>query len=135
MANRLYDAGRQRFLEGEIAWLTDNIKAVLVDTAAYTVNTATHQVLSDIPLAARVSTSPNLGGKTATAGVADADDVTFTNATGPTSEALVIFKDSGDPNTSPLILYVDTATGLPVIPNGGSIAVQWDSGPNKLFKL
>ncbi len=47
MANSLYNGGRQRFLEGSIAWLTDNIKAVLV-TSGYTFSNS-NNFLSDIP--------------------------------------------------------------------------------------
>jgi len=36
---------------------------------------------------------------------------------------------------SPLIAYIDTATGLAVTPNGGDITIAWDSGANKIFKL
>ena len=78
MANGLYDKARQRFLEGSIAWLTDNIKLILIDADNYTVNLSTHQYLSDIPNLARVATSGNFAGKTSTNGVADADDVTLT---------------------------------------------------------
>lgn len=135
MANALYDKGRQAFLEGGIAWLTDNIKVVLVDAADYTVNLSTHQFLSDITGVGRVATSGNLGTKSSTAGVADAADVTFTLVTGDPSEAVVIYKDTGSAATSPLIAYIDTATGLPVTPNGGDINVLWDNGTNKIFKL
>jgi hypothetical protein len=47
----------------------------------------------------------------------------------------VIYKDTGTAATSPLIAYIDTATGLPVTPNGGDITVTWDNGSNKIFKL
>lgn len=135
MANALYDKGREAFLSGDIDWLVDNIKCVLVDTNDYTHNIATQQFLSDITAGARVATSANLTGKTATAGVADADDVSFPGATGDTSEALVIYQDTGTAGTSRLIAYIDTATGLPVVPNSGAINVIWDSGANKIFKL
>jgi len=135
MANALYDHGRRRFLEGQIAWLTDTIKAVLVDTANYAVNLSTHQFLSDIPAAARVAISPALTNKTSTAGVADADDVTFTGVTGASVEAIVLFKDTGVEATSPLIAYIDTATGLPFTPSGGDVIIKWDDGANKIFKL
>lgn len=135
MVNRMYDYGRQQFLEGQIHWLTDNIKAVLIDVADYTANTATHQYLSDVPAAARVATSANLANKTSAAGVADADDITWSNVTGDVSEAVVIYKDTGDAATSALIAYIDVATGLPVTPNTGPIAVTWDNGANKIFKL
>lgn len=135
MANALYDKGRQKFLEGGIAYLTDNIKAVLVDAADYTVNLASHEFLSDIPAIARVSTSGNLTTKTSTAGVADADDVTLTSVTGDPSEVVVLYKDTGTATTSALIAYIDTATGLAVTPGGGNINIAWDNGANKIFKL
>ena len=135
MANALYDKGRQGFLEGSIDWDTDTIKVVLIDTADYTVNLATHQYLSDIPAAAVVATSAALSGKTVTNGVADADDLTLSAVSGDPSEALVIYQDTGTEGTSRLIAYIDTATGLPVTPNGGDINVAWDNGSNKIFKL
>lgn len=135
MANALYGLGRQLFLEGGIVMLTDNIKVVLVDTATYTVDIDVDDFLADIPAGERVATSGNLTTKTSTLGVFDADDVTFSSVTGDVSEALVIYKDTGAEATSPLIAYIDTATGLPVTPNGGDITVTWDSGANKIFKL
>ena len=135
MANALYDLGREKFLTGSIGWAADDIKVVLVDTADYTVNLTTDEFLSDVPLAARVATSNNLASKTTTAGVADAADVTLTSVTGDESEALVIYQDTGAEGTSPLIAYIDTATGLPVTPNGSDVDITWDSGANKIFKL
>jgi hypothetical protein len=135
MANALYDKGREKFLTGAISWSSDNIKVVLVDAADYTVNLSTHEFLSDVASGGRVATSGNLASKTTTAGVADAADVTFTAVTGDQSEALVIYKDTGSAATSPLIAYIDTATGLPVTPNGADITVTWDNGSNKIFKL
>jgi phage tail sheath gpL-like len=135
MANALYAKGRESFLKGEISWSADNIKTVLVDTATYSVDLANHQFLSDIPAGERVATSANLTNKTTVAGVADADDVTYTAVSGDQSEALVIYQDTGTPSTSRLIAYIDSATGLPVTPNGGDIQVQWDNGASKIFKL
>lgn len=133
MANALYDLGREGFLDGSIDWDTDIIKAALVDAAVYTPNLATDKFLSAIPSV--VATSAALTGKTVTGGVADADDVTWTAVTGATSEYVVLYKDTGSPSTSRLIALIDTATGLPVTPNGGSINVAWSSGSNKIFKL
>ena len=135
MANALYDLGRESFLKGEISWNTNNIKAVLGDTGLYTPNLVTDQFLSSIAAGARVATSANLTGKTTAAGVADADDVTFTAVTGASIEAVVLYQDTGSPATSRLIGYIDTATGLPVTPSGGDITVVWDSGANRIFKL
>lgn len=135
MANALYDKGRQRFLQGDFNWLTDTIKVLMVDTGAYTANLASHEFLTDIGTSARITTSVTLTGKTTTGGAADAADVTFSSVSGPSIEALVIYKDTGVEGSSPLIAYIDTATGLPITPNGGDIIVTWDNGTNKIFKL
>lgn len=135
MVNALYTKYREKALQGQINWLTDNIKVVLVDAADYTVNTATHEFLSDVASSGRVATSANLTGKTATGGVADANDVTFPSVSGDISEALVIYKDTGTDTTSPLIAYIDTATGLAVTPNGGDITVIWPNDAGRIFSL
>ena len=133
--NRLFDVGRQAFLQGDIHWLTDNVKAVLLNTALYAPNTATDASLASIPSGARVATSPNLANKSTTAGVADADDLTFPNVTGPVSALVVLYKDTGVEATSTLICAIDTATGLPVTPNSGPIAITFDQAANKIFRL
>lgn len=135
MANAMYAKGLEGFLDGSIDWDTHTIKAVLIDAADYTVNLATHDNLDDIPGGARVATSSALSGKTVTDGVADASDVTLSSVTGDPSEAVVLYKDTGTESTSRLICYLDTATGLPVTPNGGDIVLTWDNGANKIFKL
>jgi hypothetical protein len=54
---------------------------------------------------------------------------------GASCESIVVYKDTGSAATSPLVAFFDTATGLPVTPNGGDIIITWDSGANKIFKL
>lgn len=148
MANQLFDTGRQKFLNGEIDYTNDDIRIVLVDTNDHTF-TFSEEFLSDITAAGLIgengtaltndtainTDTPSLANKTSTAGVADADDVVLTAVSGDQAEALVIFKWTGVSTTSPLIAYIDTATGLPVTPNGGDITIAWDSGANKIFKL
>ena len=126
MANTLYDAARQRFLEAQINWMTDTVKVILVDTGAYTPQTSIHQYLADIPVSARIAGPVTLTAKATTGGAADAADVTFTSVSGTSIEAIIIYIDTGTEATSPLIAYVDTATGLPINPNGGDIIVTWD---------
>jgi hypothetical protein len=93
MANALYDKGREGFLDGSINWLTDSVKVMLVNTTSYTVNLATHQYVSDIAGAAIVARSAALASKSATAGVANAANVTFSAVTA------VMPEDSGPPLT------------------------------------
>lgn len=134
MANALYDKGRNAFLEGKIDWVDDTIKVVLIDSADYSVDLANDEFLNDVPSAARISTA-TLSGKTAVDGIADADDATFDNVTGDEAEALVLYKDTGQESTSPLIAYIDSATGLPVTPSGSDIVIAWNDGTTKIFKL
>lgn len=132
MPNTLYDKGREGFLGGDIAFDTDAIKYILVDTADY-VFAQTHQFLSDVPAIARTAVGPALTAKTIVNGVADAADFAFALVSGDPSEALIIFQDTGVETSSRLIAYIDTATGLPVTPNGQDINVTLDA--QGIFKL
>lgn len=51
----------------------------------------------------------------------------FTAVSGATVESLVFFKDTGTPSTSNLLWYFDTATGLPLTPNGGDVNVNFNA--------
>jgi len=133
MANALYDKGRESFLKGEISWSSDNIKLALL-SAGYTPNLSTDQFVTDLG-ANIVARSGNFTTKTTTAGVADADDEVLTSVSGSQVTRIAIYKDTGADATSRLIALIDTATNLPVTPNGGDITVQWDNGASKIFKL
>ena len=133
MANALYDFGREKFLDGGADWDTDVFKISLVDAAVYTKNLATHDFFDDVP--STVADSAALAGKTKTGGIADMNDVTWTAVTGAQSEQVICRKDTGTAGTSALIANVDTATNLPVTPNGGDIIFAVDNGTNRFFKL
>jgi hypothetical protein len=135
MTAALYDKARKAFCDADIDLLVDSIKAVLIDTGAYTVNLATDQFLSDIPGGARIATSSALTGKDTTAGVFDADDAIFTAVSGASVEAYAYFVDTGVAGTSRLIAYLDTATGLPFTPSGADVTIVHDNGANRVFKL
>jgi len=135
MANALYDFGRESFLGGDLDWDANDIRIILIDEADDTIDLANDQDLADRAAAARVAVSTSLTSKTKTAGVADAADVTFSTVTGDESESIDCYYHTGTEATSTLIFNVDTATGLPVLPNGGDIVVTWDDGTNKIFKL
>lgn len=135
MANTLYDKGRERFLTGALNWASDTIKVFLIDTGNYTPNFSTHEYLSDVSGSSRVAGPVTLTSKTTSGGAADAADITFSSVSGASIEVILIYKDTGTEATSPLIAYIDTATGLPITPNGGDIIVTWDNGANRIFKL
>lgn len=138
MASTLYGKGREAFANGSIDWVNDDIRAILIDEADYTVDIDVHDFLDDIPAGARVSvTAASLANKTNVLGVCDADDGTFSAVTGDVSEAIVLYKHTGSDATSQLIVYLDDAdtTGLPVIPNTGDINFAFDNGADRVFKL
>ena len=142
MANALFDPGREGFLAGEIDWDTAVIKAALV--RGYTFSAA-HKFVSDVTGAGGtlVATSAALASKTVASGVADAADVTFTAVgAGAAITGILVFQSSAvtggadvAASAQRVIAWVDTATGLPVTPNGGDITIQWDAGANRIFKL
>lgn len=135
MANALYDKGREGFLDGNIDWDTHDIRAILIDEADDTIDLAADDNLDDRAAGSRVAVSSAMGSKTVTNGVADAGDVTWSAVSGDPSESIDLYKHTGTESTSRLICNIDTATGLPVTPNGGDITAQWDSGSNRIFKL
>jgi hypothetical protein len=143
VASALWDPAREGFLDGTINWgATPVIKAALV--RGYTFSAA-HKFVSDVTGAGGtlVATSAALTSKTATNGVADAADVTFsTVAAGAAIPAVIIFQSSAvtggadvAATAQRLIAFIDTATGLPVTPNGQNISVAFDNGSNRIFKL
>ena len=134
MANALYPSFKELLLGGDIDLAADTIKVALIDTGTYTYSSA-HDFYNDVS-AGVVGTPQTLGSKSITAGVFDAADVTYTAVSGSTVEAYIIYKDTGNVATSPLIAYLDTGqTGLPVTPNGGDITITFDSGASKIFAL
>lgn len=137
MANALFAKAKESFISQNpsIDMDTDDIKVVGVDHADDTPVPATDQFLSDILAAARVMTTANLSSKTVTGGVFDAADETTSGVTGDVFESLVIYKDTTVEATSPLIAFIDTGTGLPFTPNGGSVTIAWDAGASKIFAL
>lgn len=133
MANALYKKGAQAILNKQIDWDTDTIKCSLLKND-YAQNLATDDFYDD--MSASVLATATLTSPTITDGVFDADDVTFAAvAGGSTAEAVVIWKDTGTPSTSNLLVYIDTITGFPIATNGGDIVIQWPSGSSKILSL
>jgi hypothetical protein len=141
VTNALHDPGREGFLAAEIDWDAATIKISAVRSYTFS---AAHKFVSDATGAGAVLVATaTLGTKTVTNGVADAADTTFSAvAAGAAITGLLIYQASAvgggadvAASAQRLIGYIDTATGLPVTPNGGDIVVQYDSGSNKIFKL
>lgn len=76
-------------------------------------------------------TAGTLVGGAAAVGTVDAVDAVFTSGTiltGSTSvESLIICKFITNAAASPLLVHFDTATGLPLTPNGADVTVVWNA--------
>lgn len=129
MASAIYPKFKQKIMEGSINVPSDTIKIALVDTGTYTYSSS-HEFFSSVT--GVVGTPVTLSNKSVANGIFDADDATFSAVSGNSVEAVVIYKDTGNAATSPLIIFID---GISVTPNGGSITIQFDSGANKIFAL
>lgn len=147
MANVLYDVARKEFASKGIDWNNDSLAMLLIarDGTTYNVDVTHTKALDNIPLAAR-----NYGEGTPAAyyegipipnptvsdnGACRCTNITFetigaSNNTNPI-KAVVIYRTTDD---TP-IAYLDSATGLPITPNGGAIIVVPDAGTNGLFRL
>jgi len=136
MPAQLYPLARNAFLNGDLDWLVDDFKVLLLDKGRYAVNFGTDEFQSIIPAPAMIAISPSLTGKTSTAGVADADDA-LTEPLGGEElvTALVVFHDSGNPATSRLVAYTDSGIGFPLIQSGGPVLIRWSDGPTRIFVL
>ena len=130
--NTSYPKGMEKLLSGSINVPTDTLKAALLPNA-YTYS-ASHEFLSQ--LGTRVGTDQSLANKSVTYGVLDADDLDFgALPPGDNLKAIAVYKDTGNASTSPVLLYIDQATGLPMATNGGAVTIPWDSGVKKIARL
>jgi hypothetical protein len=136
VANALQPSAREAFLNGDIDWSNDDIRVVLVDVGY--VYSSAHNMLDDVGAGFRVATSSALTGKTATNGIADANDVTFAGLTGDEVVQIYVYQHTGVESTSRLIVYYDTEASGALIsgtPDGSDAILRWSNGTNRIFKL
>ena len=117
-------AGNQSLSGSDV--VNGTVKALLVNTSNYTYAT-TDTFISDIATNARVGAPQTIGSKTFASGTFDGADITFPSLTGATSSALVIYLSGSSEPASRLMLYLGSAQGLPVTPNGVNQPVVWNS--------
>lgn len=124
MANAMFDAALEGFLEADFDLIADTVEVTLGDAADATPNPATHDFYNDVE-AGEVAVA-TLASKTSTGGTFDSADPMFTAVTGDQSEWVVMWVDTaGASSADPLVAYYDTfSSGMPVTPNGGDISLQ-----------
>jgi len=121
-------------MDGSIDLDTDTIKVALV-TSSYSPDKDNHDFFDDVQSYEVSGDGYTAGGATLNnksvtqdntndRGVLDADDVTWSNST-ITARGAVLYKDTGDPSTSPLICYFDF--GEDKSSSDGDFTIQWSA--------
>lgn len=127
----LYLKGLEQAFLGNIDFETDTIKLKYMATS-YTPDVTTENFLSDVSASeasgAPTETLANVDVRIDTGNTRieiDADDVTEASITTNT-DSFIIYKDTGDAATSPLIAYVDITEGT-ISPVNGTLAITFNS--------
>ena len=120
-------------LTGQLDMLTAPIVGVLVNVN-YTPQPY-HANLADIPASMRVAISGELQNKTVINGVFSAGALTVTGVYGDMIGAVVLMKQTGNELTSTLVAFLDSSANLPVLPNGGDLIFNWDTGTFGIFAI
>ena len=131
MASKLYLKGLEQLLLGNIALESDTIKLKYMKTT-YTPAPTTENFLSDVsaseasgaPTETLASVDVRIDTSNARVEV-DADDVTEDGITCETDK-FIIYKDTGNAATSPLIACIDITEGT-LQPVGGTLAVTFNA--------
>lgn len=126
-------SGKEGFARGLVAWDTDDIRLVLL-TAGYTHSTA-HDFLDDVAAGFRVATSTALAGKTATAGILDATDYSFSALSGSVITQGYYFKYNATESLARLLIYFHQGEGIPFTPNGDNMTFEHGNGADKIAAL
>lgn len=140
MANILTDPGRAGFLAASYGWTAGSVGATWVPYIFGSMGVAVAGLrnLSDIPVAVWRARGTYLTSKTTASGIAAAADTTLAgvgSAGSATAVYIGLVLETGASQNDIVGAMIDTATGLPFLPNGGDIQIVWDTGANKIFKL
>lgn len=135
MSTGFYVKGKDNLATGDINLIADTFVVVLIDTDIYTVDFDNDEFQLDIPEAAIIA-ERTLIANSLSSNVFDGDDLLFPLFTAvQTVGAFAIIKDTDATNTSLLLCYIDNAPELPITPDGSDFTIQWNNGPDKIFKL
>lgn len=128
-----YNYGKGEILKANIDLESDTIKAAFM-APSYAPDIDAEHFYSDISASvASGSADQTLGSKTVTVDDTndraefDAADLSISNETiSGGTDMIVIYKDTGNAATSPLIAYIDIAEGT-LIPIDGTLTITWNS--------
>lgn len=139
MSSFIYNHGKVALLDGSVDLDDDAVKVALV-TASYTPDKANHRLFEDVTNEV-IGTGYTAGGKPLAnvqliqddaydRVIVDADDTTWPVASF-TTRAAIIYKDTGEASSSPLIAYLDFENDRSA--SGEDFTLEW--GVNGVFYL
>jgi hypothetical protein len=139
MASAIFNSFKTKIASGEINLASDTIKVMLVESG-YSADEDAHEYRDDVTNEASgtgyVSGGEELLNKTVTQdntnnrAVFNADDVSWA-ASSITARGAVIYKDTGNSATDPLIAYIDF--GENKTSSSGTFAINWSASGVLLF--
>ena len=129
--------GLYHYANGDLAWGSDNVKVVLCTLRLHAEHRCGRRRISkrDRGAATGRLSAAILPRKTNVGGTLDAANLVFSSVSGSTVTQFAMYNDTGTSSTSQLQFLWDTATNLPVVPNGGNITIQWAGSPNYIATL
>lgn len=136
MANFVYGKAKQKILNGEIDFSSNNFK-ILLTNSTYSPNQNTDEFVSNITSSSIEYRSENLNNITNNLGVIDANDITFSLSANKSIDALVLYQVGVNDSSSILLLYIDTATGLP-FPGSSqavTVSINWSNEATRILSI
>ena len=131
MLEPFFPSGGELVMRGGVNFLEDDIKVALMPASFDP--TAGHQFLSDV--GATIGQHVALTGRSVTGGVFNATDADFGNVPVASVGSVLMYKDTGNPATSPVLQNMVDGAGLPFDSNGGPFKAVWSEGGAKIFSL
>jgi len=137
MANTVYAKAKQALLEGDLDLTGQSLKVLFIKKSLYTPNFLTNQYVSDIPTAAIVFRTANIGNVTAQNGILDATDLLEESYSGGTFDGIILYQVGLSDSSSRLIFFIDESEGLPFTATGESLllTLQWNNESGKILSL
>lgn len=126
-------AGGELVMRAGVNFLADTLKVVLLPSSLNLATAASYQYLANFGTV--IGAPQTLTGKTITGGVLDADDIEFGVVGGGTVGSALLYKDTGNPATSPALQIITDIAGFPFAANYGELTLRWSNGAAKIFSL
>lgn len=136
MANFVYKKAKENILNGNVNFSSNNFK-VLFTNSSYVPNQNNDEFVSNILSSSIVHRSDNVQNISNTLGVIDANNFNFSLPSNTSINAVVLYQVGVNDSSSILLLYIDTAVGLPF--SGSSqattVSLNWSNEANKILSL